>query len=73
MVPQPFTRPLPVTTPEETNETSPPSAAGQTVPSPVIVAYPYPSPPVWLLDCLLRQRFFHSQPMIIPVPVNLPV
>jgi hypothetical protein len=46
MVPQPSTRPLPVTVPEETNEMRPPSAAGQTVPLPVIVAVPKPDPPV---------------------------
>ena len=55
--PHPFTLPLPVTVPEDTKETMSINPAGQTVPLPIMVAEPLPSP----------------QPEISAVPVNLPL
>jgi len=56
-MPQPLTRPVPVTVPDETKLIMSMKPAGQTVPEPIMVAVPVPSP----------------QAVSVALPVKMPV
>jgi hypothetical protein len=75
-VPQPLTLPRPEIVPEEVKERvvcGRPLMSGQTVPSPVRVAVPFPMPPFYM-SILGQSRLGEGlHPVILAVPVNVPV